>query len=341
MSTNAAINRRSFDEPDDEPKGRQKNMQQDEQNERSEFRADVLNGLSHPSKSLPCKWFYDAVGSELFEQITLTPEYYLTRIETDLLQKVTSGLAGHVANLSVIVEPGSGSSNKTRILLRSQPQLQEYIPIDISADFLYESTARLKKEFPHLKISPQVQDFTTLAAPLRRDKTGTCLVFFPGSTIGNFNVGEAKNLLNNIGVMAGKNCWLLIGVDMTQNPASLLAAYNDASGVTARFNKNLLSRINRELDANFDLAKFEHRAIFNIEQHRIEMHLVSTVAHAVKVAGQIFSFAANEFIHTENSYKYPKDKFESLLQDAGWLTHQVWEDNETSGFGIFLLKSSH
>lgn len=324
MSTNTAVNRRSFEEQEEQP----------------EFIADVLHGLAQPDKTLPCKWFYDAVGSELFEQITKTPEYYLTRVETDLLLKLTPELAAYVPTLSAIIEPGSGSSNKTRILLQSQPRLREYIPIDISADFLYDSASSLKKEFPHLKVSPLVLDFTALSQPLRMDSSGECLVFFPGSTIGNFNASEAKELLKNIRIMAGKACWLLIGVDMTQNAARLLDAYNDGAGITAQFNKNMLSRINRELGANFDLGKFEHRAIFNIEQHRIEMHLVSTETQTVKVAGQSFSFEVNEFIHTENSHKYPRDKFESLLEDAGWLVNHVWEDTEESGFGIFLLKSS-
>lgn len=325
MSTNAAVNRQLLEEPEDQ----------------AEFINDVLQGLARPNKTLPCKWFYDAVGSELFEQITQTPEYYLTRVETNLLLKLTAELAAHAPNLSTIIEPGSGSSNKTRILLQSQRRLREYIPIDISADFLYASAVSLRKEFPNLKISPQVLDFSSLSQSLRIDSNGERLVFFPGSTIGNFNAHEAKALLKNIRIMAGKACWLLIGVDMTQNATHLLNAYNDEAGITAQFNKNLLSRINRELGANFNLDKFTHRAIFNIEQHRIEMHLVSTEIQTVKVAGQSFSFAANEFIHTENSYKYPKDKFESLLQDAGWLINQVWEDTEESGFGVFLLKFSN
>jgi dimethylhistidine N-methyltransferase len=313
-------------------------------NDQTEFAADVLYGLSQPDKTLPCKWFYDDKGSRLFEQITQTAEYYLTRVETALLLKLAPELHTHIPDLSVIIEPGSGSSNKTRILLQSQPQLRQYIPIDISADFLYASAAMLEKEFPRLQISPLVfdfaDDFNTLSQPLNADESEVCMVFFPGSTIGNFNAAEAKLLLRNIREMAGKDGWMLIGVDMTQNPAQLIDAYNDKAGITSQFNKNLLSRINHELGADINLEKFEHRAIFNIEQHRIEMHLVSTEAQTIKIAGKRFSFAANEFIHTENSYKYPRRNFESLVQDAGWQISQVWEDSEESEFGIFLLQSS-
>ncbi len=302
--------------------------------------SDVIAGLSQPAKTLPCKWFYDVAGSELFEQITETPEYYLTRVETRLLLDLTSRLADYVPHLTLIIEPGSGSSNKTRMLLSSQPNLLEYMPMDISAGFLYASAVKLEQDFPHLKVTPIVCDFTALTEPLSIDKTHECLIFFPGSTIGNFDPEEARHLLKNIRAMAGRPCWLLIGVDMTQDAARLLAAYNDKAGITDKFNKNILARINRELGANFDLEKFQHRAIFNRDEHRIEMHLVSTKAQTVELAGNQFKFEAGEFIHTENSYKYPKAKFESLLHDAGWLIDHVWEDTDESHFGVFLLRSA-
>lgn len=302
--------------------------------------SDVVAGLSLPAKSLPCKWFYDVAGSELFEQITETPEYYLTRVETRLLLDLTSRLADYIPHLTLIIEPGSGSSNKTRMLLNSQPNLLEYMPMDLSADFLYASAVKLEQEFPHLKINPIVCDFTDLSEPLAIDKTRECLIFFPGSTIGNFDPEQARRLLANIRTMAGRPCWLLIGVDMTQDAASLLAAYNDKAGITDKFNKNILARINHELGANFDLEEFQHRAIFNQVEYRIEMHLVSSKPQTVELAGNRFSFAAGEFIHTENSYKYPKAKFEALLHDAGWLIDHVWEDRDESDFGVFLLRSS-
>lgn len=304
------------------------------------FALDVIQGLSRPAKTLPCKWFYDAAGSELFEQITETSEYYLTRVETRLLCGLTSQLADYIPNLTLVIEPGSGSSSKTRILLNSQPNLLEYVPIDLAADFLYASAVKLEQDFSNLKVRPLVCDFTALTEPLSIEHHHECLIFFPGSTIGNFNTEEAKDLLRNIRAMAGKPCWLLIGIDMTQDAARLLAAYNDGAGITARFNKNILARINRELGANFDMQNFQHRAIFNQDEHRIEMHLVSTQTQTVEVGGHQFHFEAGEFIHTENSYKYPKAKFESLLQEAGWLINHIWEDKEESSFAGFLLRSA-
>ena len=308
--------------------------------QRSLLAGDVIAGLSLPAKSLPCKWFYDVAGSQLFEQITETPEYYLTRVETRLLLDLTSRLVGYIPHLALIIEPGSGSSIKTRMLLSSQPNLLEYLPMDLSADFLYASAVRLEQEFPHLKINPIVCDFTALSEPLGIDNARQCLIFFPGSTIGNFDPEQARRLLKNIRMMAGKPCWLLIGVDMTQDADRLLAAYNDKAGITDRFNKNILARINHELGANFDLDGFQHRAIFNQGEHRIEMHLVSSKPQAVELAGNRFSFAAGEYIHTENSYKYPKAIFEALLHDAGWLIDHVWEDRDESNFRVFLLRSS-
>ena len=301
---------------------------------------DVIAGLSQPAKTLPCKWFYDVAGSELFEQITATPEYYLTRVETRLLLDLTSRLVDYIPHLTLIIEPGSGSSNKTRMLLSSQPKLLEYMPMDISADFLYASAVNLEQDFPYLKINPIVCDFTALTEPLGIDKTHECLIFFPGSTIGNFDPEEARRLLKNIRTMAGRPCWLLIGVDMTQDAAGLLAAYNDKAGITDKFNKNILARINHELGANFNLEEFQHRAIFNQDERRIEMHLISTNPQIVELAGNQFKFEAGEFIHTENSYKYPKAIFESLLHDAGWLIDRVWEDTDESHFGVFLLRSA-
>lgn len=300
---------------------------------------DTLNGLAKPQKTLPCKWFYDEVGSALFEEITELPEYYLTRVETGLLESLKAELAAELPELSLIVEPGSGSSNKTRILLSSQPKLREYVPMDISAEFLVEATAQLQQQFRHLQIRPVVGDFTHVIEPIAADEHTDCLIFFPGSTIGNFDPVEARELLRNIRKIVDKPCWLLIGVDMTQDRSQLLAAYNDAAGITAKFNRNLLVRINRELDANFNLEKFSHRALFNANEHRMEMHLVSEANQSVEIAGQKVRFRAGEFIHTENCYKYPRHKFEALLEASGWYMQRVWQDQATSGFGLFLLKS--
>ncbi|HEX5538679.1 MAG TPA: L-histidine N(alpha)-methyltransferase [Methylophilaceae bacterium] len=310
---------------------------------------DALTGLAQARKTLPCKWFYDATGSDLFERITETPEYYPTRVEARLLQDLSGELAHSIPDLSLIIEPGSGSSAKTRILLETQPKLREYVPMDISADFLYATAEKLEHDFPHLKVNPLVCDFTALKQPLALGKNPSaanhcqaCMVFFPGSTIGNFNTAEAVALLRNMRLLIARNtCWLLLGVDMTQDAAKLHAAYNDAAGITAQFNKNILARINRELHADFDLEAFQHRAIFNEAQHRVEMHLVSLCRQQVTVAGERFRFAGGETIHTENSYKYPQPLFESLLHEAGWSVNRVWRDTVESGFGVYLLRSYH
>jgi dimethylhistidine N-methyltransferase len=302
------------------------------------FLADVINGLSKTNKTLPCKWFYDEAGSALFEDITNLSEYYLTRVETRLLESLKTELVHAIPRLSLIIEPGSGSSNKTRILLASQPQLREYMPIDISAEFLFESATHLQREFSHLKVNPLVADFTQAIKPVATNDHTDSLIFFPGSTIGNFDPAEARQLLCNIRNIVDKPCWLLIGVDMTQDTSQLLAAYNDAAGVTARFNQNLLVRINRELRADFDLPKFRHRAVFDADQHRIEMHLVSTEAQRIKISNRVVQFEAGEYIHTENCYKYPRASFEALLHASGWQVQRVWQDMEASGFGLFLVR---
>lgn len=312
---------------------------EEEIQQESLFLSDVLHGLSKQQKTLPCKWFYDEVGSALFEEITDLPEYYLTRVETGLLESLKTELATELPALSLIVEPGSGSSNKTRILLSSQPNLSEYVPMDISAEFLVEAAAQLQQQFRHLQISPVVGDFTHVLEPIAVHNHADCLIFFPGSTIGNFDPVEAQRLLSNIRNIVDKPCWLLIGVDMTQDQLQLLAAYNDSLGITAKFNQNLLVRINRELGASFDINQFQHRAVFNPNEHRIEMHLVSQTTQVVEIAGNSISFKAGEFIHTENCYKYPRTKFEALLVASGWHSQRVWQDQTTSGFGMFLLKS--
>ncbi len=303
--------------------------------------SDVVHGLAQPRKTLPCKWFYDERGSELFERITQTPEYYPTRVETRLLTALSAELAQYIPDLQHIIEPGSGSSNKTRILLASQPGLREYIPMDISADFLHASAAQLAREFPQLAIRPLVCDFTTLTTPPAIASPGPGLLFFPGSTIGNFSTDEAVTLLSNLRrLIAREPGWLLLGVDMTQDAAKLEAAYNDAAGVTAQFNLNLLARINRELDADFDLAHFTHCARYNAAQHRVEMHLVSTSRQQVQVTDRQFEFRAGETIHTENSHKYPQALMETLLQQAGWSVVRLWLDEVESGFGVYLLRAS-
>lgn len=304
-----------------------------------EFASDTLRGLAKKPRSLSCKWFYDENGSKLFEEITQTDEYYPTRVETMLLQKLVPTLAELVPALAVVIEPGSGSSVKTRILLGSQPNLQTYIPIDISKDFLLSSAKQLEREFPQLEIAPLVADFSSSLPRLSLPDNSERMVFFPGSTIGNFAPQEARQLLRNIRRFSGKKAWLLIGVDMTQNEDLLMAAYNDARGITARFNQNILIRANRELGADFDTELFQHSAHFNPSERRIEMHLVSIQKQTVRINGHTFYFEPGETIHTENCYKYRREDFEAMSRDCGWRLVQDWEDGDESGFGVFLLQS--
>lgn len=303
------------------------------------FAQDVLDGLAQKQKTLPCKWFYDQRGSELFEQITKTPEYYPTRIETGILHRLADELPALCGDLETVVELGSGSSNKTRILFQKLASISRYVPIDISEEFITLSVAGLKKDFPYIQITPAAGDFT---APLQIDnlpaQKNKILGFFPGSTIGNFSPPQATALLSNVRNLTGAGSWLLIGVDMTQNHAALKAGYDDAQGVTAEFNLNLLRRVNEQLGANFDLSTFSHEAPFNAIESRVEMHLRSSKRQAVNVLGETFYFNEGETIHTENSYKYSQDKFLSIAEAAGWKYVKVWADDTVSGFGEFLLR---
>ncbi len=304
------------------------------------FAADIIHSLSQTPKTLSCKWFYDENGSRLFEGITQTPEYYLTRVETMLLLDLVSELAAFIPHMAVVIEPGSGSSIKTRVLLESQPQLQQYIPIDISEEFLFDTARQLQRDFPTLEIAPLVADFTASMPALAMDAEIERMVFFPGSTIGNFTPQEAKQLLRSIHTMAGKNAWLLIGVDMTQDEDVLLAAYNDVAGLTSQFNKNILIRANRELGANFVPTYFSHHAYFNKIERRVEMHLTSEKSQEVAINGQVFYFEQGETIHTENCYKYSRTDFELFAHECGWRFEHVWTDQQESNFGIFLFKST-
>ena len=304
------------------------------------FQSDVLFGLSQPQKSLPCKWLYDASGARLFEEITQTPEYYLTRTEIRLLQELSDELAKGIPNLDVLSEPGSGSSVKTRILLRALPQLKQYIPIDISEEMLLDTAQQLRQDFPSLEINPYVHDFSLPVPPrLKFEDSQERMVFFPGSTIGNFSPKEAQRLLRSFDALVRHRGWLLLGVDTTQDRHRLLAAYNDSAGITAQFNKNILVRINRELRANFDVDKFQHKAIFNSLESRVEMHLVSTQAQAVEIAGHLVVFGPGETIHTENCYKYPVENLERMGRTCGWQLENKWSDSTSTGFNIMLFKS--
>ena len=290
------------------------------------FASAVNDGLSRPQKSLPCRFFYDARGSELFEDITRLPEYYPTRTEATILTAHAGEMADGIPQGGVLIEFGSGSSRKTEILLERLPQLAAYISIDVSQSALDDAKARLAARFPQLDVRPIVGDFSypvALPADLAGcHKTG----FFPGSTIGNLTPLEAQRLLRVFRAVLSPGGRLIVGVDLKKDLGVLLPAYNDAAGVTAAFNLNLLARINRELGGNFDLDAFRHEAIYNPRDGRIEMHLTSAADQDVRVRGRRFHFRKGETIHTENSYKYSVRQFQDLARSAGWNPTRVWTD---------------
>jgi dimethylhistidine N-methyltransferase len=290
------------------------------------FAADVIAGLTAKPKRLSPKYFYDAAGSALFERITQLPEYYPTRCELALLRAHAPAIASLFPPNCAVIEFGSGSSKKARILLGAAATIEAYVPVDISGDFLQQDWAQLRHDFSHLGVYPLIADFTQafeLPSPIaHKPRVG----FFPGSTIGNFEPHEACQFLRHAGKMLGVGAVLVIGVDLAKDSQILCPAYNDAEGVTAKFNLNVLARINREIGADFDLSAFEHHALYNREHNRIEMHLASTRRQKVKVGGAAISFRAGETIHTENSYKYTVDSFQALARGSGWSPLKVWSD---------------
>ncbi|MFZ5719501.1 MAG: ergothioneine biosynthesis protein EgtB [Pseudomonadota bacterium] len=304
----------------------------------SDLEVDVLAGLSGRPKSVPPKHFYDAEGSRLFEEITELEEYYPTRTEVALLRGAAQEIARHIPEGAALVEFGSGASVKTRIVLDAAPQLDVYAPIDISAAALEGAARAIRADFPDLTVAPLRDDFTN-ALRLPPETEGRPVVgFFPGSTIGNFTPDEAKAFLAGARRLFGDGSAFLVGVDLVKDPQVLVAAYDDASGVTAAFNRNLLSRINRELGGDFDLDAFEHRAVWNAGESRIEMHLASRKAQAVQVAGRRFAFEAGETIHTENSYKFTVDGFAEMAAGAGWRLEDRWV-SEDPAFALLLLRT--
>src|SRR5437868_9169424 len=291
----------------------------------SAFAGDVIEGLSQPAKQLLPKYFYDAAGSELFEQITRLPEYYPTRTELGILRERRAEICSILGQGAALVEFGAGSTTKVRLLLE-RCEFAAYVPVDISGDFLNGQARGLRKDFPELEVYPVTADFTAPFALPAAIKAMAKVGFFPGSTIGNFEPDEASHFLRTARKILGAGAQMIIGVDLEKDERVLDAAYNDAAGVTARFNLNVLVRINEELDGNFDLSAFTHRAIYNRERHRIEMHLVSRKAQTVRILGRSFAFRANETIHTESSYKYSLDRFAALAQDSGWKPTASWTD---------------
>jgi dimethylhistidine N-methyltransferase len=305
----------------------------------NEFAADVIAGLTAKPKSLPPKYFYDLAGSALFDRITQLPEYYPTRSELALLTEHAPEMVSLLPPGAALIEFGSGSSRKARILLRAAASIEAYVPIDISGDFLHEDAARLRRDLPHLAIHPVAADFTVMTEPPAEVAGKACAGFFPGSTIGNFEPHEAAAFLRRAGRILGAGSVLLVGVDLVKSPDILYRAYNDAEGVTAKFNLNLLARINRELGANFNLATFEHHAFYNCERNRIEMHLASTARQKVRIGDATVEFRAGETIHTENSYKYSVDSFRALAHGSGWSPLSAWNDGLFSVHALRMTES--
>jgi dimethylhistidine N-methyltransferase len=274
----------------------------------------------------------------LFEEICATPEYYVTRVETTLLRTVVDELASDIARDAVLVEFGSGASHKTRLILDAAPQIAAYVPIDISRDMLHQAAERISRGYPALKVAPLADDFTRAVALPVHVGDAPRVGFFPGSTIGNFTPQEAMGFLRSVHNLLGPGARLIIGVDMVKDPDTLVAAYDDAMGVTARFNKNLLVRINRELRGDFDLDAFDHLAVWNTQLQRIEMHLVSRFDQLVHVAGRGFAFKAGERLHTESSHKFGVESFSALAKSAGWVVDRHWL-SAAPEFAIFSLTS--
>lgn len=291
------------------------------------FARDVAEGLAKAQKSLPCRYFYDARGSALFEEITALDEYYPTRTEASILRECAAEIAARTQPGSCLVEFGSGSSAKTQIILDALPQLAAYVAIDVSESALNEARERLAQLYPLLRVECVVADFGSDFNMPHDLLDAPRLGFFPGSTIGNFEPVEAQKLLGHFAQTLGPGSRLIIGVDLEKDAAILLPAYDDARGVTAAFNLNLLARINRELGADFDLAAFAHESRWNAHVGRVEMHLVSLRDQSVRVQGRGFRFVRGETIHTENSHKWRLDAFIALAQRAGWRSGAIWCDD--------------
>jgi L-histidine Nalpha-methyltransferase len=298
--------------------------------ENSEFARDLLAGLRNAPKTAPCKYFYDREGSALFDRICELPEYYPTRTEMALLRKHAVEIAQAMGPDALLIEYGAGALKKVGLLLDALERPRAYVPVDISGEYLHDVTARLRASCPGLAVHPVVADFTE---PFDLPQIGGRRIgFFPGSTIGNLDRKEAFRFLRRAaGLLGGGG--MLIGVDLVKDPAILHAAYNDSQGVTEAFNKNLLVRANRELEADFDPAAFAHYAFYNPIAQRIEMHLMSMAEQNVTLRGQEIAFTEGETIHTENSHKHTVEGFRALARQAGFLPRGVWTDSA----GLFSL----
>ena len=303
----------------------------------SDFLADLIAGLSSNPRTLPCKYFYDERGAALFQKICELPEYYITRTEIDILDRNRAEIASHLGANIELIGLGTGAGTKTRILIETLESPTVYIPVDISEKQLHESTALFQKIFPDLEILPVCADYLQpVVLPSSSRKAARNIVYFPGSTIGNFEPTEAEEFLRRVANVCRQNGGLLIGADLKKDPHVLEAAYNDSAGVTAQFNLNLLDRINRELGADFDLDQWRHRAIYNSDAGRIEMHLISEIDQFVHVDERKFHFRRGEKIITEFSYKYAPEEFAAVAGKAGFEFVRMWTDDARL-FGVFYL----
>jgi len=304
---------------------------------RESFLAEVLIGLHKPQKELPSKYFYDERGSHLFERICQLKEYYIPRIEVSIMQAHIREMAELIGPHVLLIEYGCGNCEKVRFLIDHLHDPVAYIPIDISQEQLLHVTKELASIYPRLQVLPVCADYTSsFELPIPRQSSKRIVVYFPGSTISNFDPIPAKHFLEHVANLCGSDGALLIGVDLKKDPAVLHSAYNDNEGITAAFNLNLLERINRELDCDFQLDGFQHYAFYNSRESRVEMHLISQRDQAVHMNRETISFARGESIWTESSYKYNLDEFEQIAAAAGFRVERVWVD-EWQWFSVQYL----
>lgn len=302
-----------------------------------DFLQDVIEGLSAPRKFLASKYFYDEIGSKLFDQICELPEYYLTRCELEIMDRYSGEIADQIGAQVRLIEFGSGSSRKTRLLLDALDDPVAYVPIDVSAEHLFTTAKDLKASYPDVDILPLVADFTTeYELPNSQRTPSHSALYFPGSTIGNFSTGEAGQILSRMAELMGHQGGIVLGIDLHKDSDTLNAAYNDRQGVTAQFNLNLLHRINRELDGSFEVENFAHRSVYNESNYRIETSIVSLVSQAATVGDREFDFEAGEEIHTENSHKYIIEDFAEFARGFGFDLHKSWTD-EKGYFAVLHL----
>jgi dimethylhistidine N-methyltransferase len=303
------------------------------------FLEETIAGLSRSPRTLPCKFFYDGRGAQLFQKICELPEYYITRTELQILRLHGAEIAARLGSQVELIGLGTGAGTKTRILLEELDQPAVYLPIDISKEQLQKSTARFQQDFPQLEILPVCTDYLErFDLPLPRRPSSRSVVYFPGSTIGNFEPDAAADFLRRLVDLCGDDGGLLIGVDLQKDRDIIEAAYNDSAGVTAEFNLNLLVRANRELGADFDLPRWTHRAVYNSDAGRIEMYLISQAGQSVRLGGQPFHFDAGEKIVTEYSYKHTPEGFAALAAKAGFAFEQMWTDDARL-FAVFYFSA--